>query len=70
MGRDSLKKYNLVFNTDIKSINISTDIEIDEHLKRHLKQMIDNNKNGEYIMKWLHNRGISNEVDTDPLIRS
>ncbi len=65
-----MKKYNLTINTNIKSISINTDILLDDHLKRHIKQMIDNNKDSEHIMKWLHNRGISNEIDTEPLIRS
>lgn len=60
-----MKKHNIVYKRNGIKINISTDNELNEHLKRHVTQMILNNKSTDHIMKWIHDKGISVEIDSE-----
>jgi len=59
-----MNKYNLVYKRDNTDINISTDKELDEHLKRHLTAMVLNNKSINHIYKWLNVRGYRVSIDS------
>lgn len=51
-------KYNIVYD----KITISTDKELDEHLKRHLKQYMENKKPLPDIHKWITDKGYECEI--------
>lgn len=54
-------KYNLVYEG---TIIVGTDKELDDHLKRHLKQYIESGKSLIWVHKWLTERGFECEINS------
>jgi hypothetical protein len=58
--------YTYIFNFDDKQHTLVMKEELSEHLKRHWKMMIENNRSSDDIVKWFHNRGYEIDYEVIP----